>query len=147
MKEKRREIDEDKITGFFDKDTQIRGDLSFKGSFRIDGQFKGKINSDSILIVGENGKVEADITIGLIVIEGEVKGNVQASEKVEIHANGKVIGTIVSPKLAIEEGAYLEANCQTADKPVTTISSKIKPERPEKLEKPEKPEIEAGKSS
>lgn len=147
MKEKRREIDEDKITGFFDKETQIRGDLSFKGSFRIDGQFKGKINSDSILIVGENGKVEADITIGLIVIEGEVKGNVQASEKVEIHSNGKVIGTIVSPKLAIEEGAFLEANCQTAEKPTTAISSKIKLERPEKIEKPENPEIEVGKSS
>lgn len=144
MKEKRREIDEDKITGFFDKETQIRGDLSFKGSFRIDGQFKGKINSDSILIIGENGKVEADIKIGLIVIEGEVKGNVQASEKVEVHSNGKIIGTLISPKLAVEEGAYLEANCQTADKPVSSIPSKIKLEKPEK---PEKSEEESGKKS
>jgi len=144
MKEKRREIDEDKITGFFDKETQIRGDLSFKGSFRIDGQFKGKINSDSILIIGENGKVEADIKIGLIVIEGEVKGNVQASEKVEVHSNGKIIGTLISPKLAVEEGAYLEANCQTADKPVSSIPSKIKLEKPEK---PEKSEEEVGKKS
>ena len=134
MKEKRREIDENKITGFFDKETQIRGDLSFKGSFRIDGQFKGKINSDSILIIGENGKVEADIKIGLIVIEGEVKGNIQATEKVEIHSNGKVIGTLISPKLAVEEGAFLEANCQTADKPMTTIPSKIKLEKQEKVE-------------
>lgn len=148
MKEKRREIiDEDKITGFFDKETQIKGDLSFKGSFRIDGQFKGKINSDSILIIGENGKVEADIKIGLIIIEGEVKGNIQATEKVEIHNNGKVIGTLTSPKLAVEEGAYLEANCQTADKPVSTISSKIKLERPEKSEKTDKPEEITGKPS
>ena len=122
MKEKRREVDEGKITGFFDKDTQIRGDLEFKGSFRIDGHFKGKINSDSILIIGENGKVEADIRIGLVIIDGEVKGTIHAVEKVEIHANGRVFGSIISPKLVIEEGAYLEANCQTTDKFPQTAS-------------------------
>jgi hypothetical protein len=34
MKERKREFEEDKITGFFDKDTEIKGELSFKGSFR-----------------------------------------------------------------------------------------------------------------
>ncbi len=115
MKERKREFEEDKITGFFDKDTEFKGELSFKGSFRIDGRFKGKINSDSMLVVGDSGKVDADIRIGFMVIDGEVKGNIQASERVEIHSNGRVIGTITSPKLVIEEGAYLEATCQTTD--------------------------------
>ncbi len=105
-------IGENKLTGFFDKDTEIKGDLTFEGSFRIDGRFIGKIDSDSVLIVGENGKVEADIKIGNIIINGEVKGTIQAKEKVEINANGRVIGTVITPKLAVEEGAYLEANCQ-----------------------------------
>lgn len=105
-------IDDNKLTGFFDKDTEIKGDLSFEGSFRIDGRFIGKINSDSVLIVGENGKVDADIKIGNIIINGEVKGTIQAKKKVEINATGRVIGTVITPKLAVEEGAYLEANCQ-----------------------------------
>jgi len=116
MKEKKREIEESKITGFFDKDTEIKGDLNFKGTFRIDGRFKGKIDSKSILIIGDSGKVDADIKIGHLIINGEIKGNIQATEKVEINGNGRVIGTIVSPKLMVEEGAYLEANCQTTDK-------------------------------
>jgi len=116
MKERKREFEEDKITGFFDKDTEFKGELSFKGSFRIDGRFKGKIDSDSMLVVGESGKVDADIRIGYMVIDGEVKGNIQATERVEIHSNGRVMGTITSPKLVIEEGAYLEATCQTTDK-------------------------------
>lgn len=115
MKDKK-DYDENKITGFFDKDTNIQGDLAFKGSFRIDGHFKGKINSESILIIGENGKVHADINIGYVIIDGEIKGNIQAREKVEIHSNGKVTGTIISPKLIVSEGAFLEANCQTTDK-------------------------------
>jgi cytoskeletal protein CcmA (bactofilin family) len=116
MKEKKKEIDENKITGFCDKDTDFKGDLHFKGSFRIDGRFKGKIDSDSILIIGDNGKVEADVKVGHLIISGEIKGNIQASQKVEIHSNGRVMGTIISPKLTVEEGAYLEANCQTTDK-------------------------------
>jgi cytoskeletal protein CcmA (bactofilin family) len=116
MKEKKKEISEDKMTGFFDKDTVIKGDLSFKGSFRIDGHFKGKIDSDSLLIIGEKGKVEADVKIGYIIINGEIKGNIQAKDKVEINSLGRVVGTIITPKLIVEEGAYLEVNCQTTDK-------------------------------
>jgi cytoskeletal protein CcmA (bactofilin family) len=108
-------IDEYKLTGFFDKNTDIKGDLSFKGSFRIDGRFSGRIDSDSVLIVGDNGKVEADIIIGNIIINGEVNGTIQAKEKVEINASGRVIGQVITPKLSVEEGAYLEANCQITD--------------------------------
>ncbi len=127
MKEKRREEEEGKISGFFDKDTEIKGDLHFKGTFRLDGHFKGKVDSESILIIGDSGKVEADIKIGYIIINGEIKGNIQATEKVEVHANGRVFGTIVSPKLIVEEGAYLEANCQTTDKVSRTTSSPAPP--------------------
>lgn len=116
MKEKKREIEESKITGFFDKDTEINGDLHFKGTFRVDGRFKGKVDSESTLVIGDSGKVEADIKIGHIIINGEIKGNIQASKKVEVNANGRVFGTIITPKLIVEEGAYLEANCQTTDK-------------------------------
>jgi len=115
MKEKKKEFNENKITGFFDKDTELRGELSFKGSFRIDGYFKGKIESDSMLIIGDSGKVEADIKVGYVIINGEIKGTIQAKEKVEINNKGRVIGTILTPKLVVEEGAYLEATCQTSE--------------------------------
>jgi cytoskeletal protein CcmA (bactofilin family) len=116
MKDKKQELEETKISGFFDKNTTFKGDLEFKGSFRIDGRFKGNINSESNLIIGDNGKVEADIKIGSTSVSGEVKGTIQAKEKVEIHSNGKITGTIITPKLIVEEGAFLEANCQTTDK-------------------------------
>lgn len=115
MKEKKKEYDENKITGFFDKDTEFKGDLAFKGSFRIDGYFKGTITSDSMLVIGEQGKVEADVKVGHIIISGEIKGTIRASDKVEVHNRGRVIGTVITPKLAVEEGAYLEANCQAGE--------------------------------
>jgi cytoskeletal protein CcmA (bactofilin family) len=111
-KERKREYDEHKITGFFDKETELRGDLTFKGSFRIDGQFKGTVVSDSMLVIGEQGKVEADIKVGYLVINGEFRGTAQASDKVEVHNRGRVYGTIITPKLVVDEGAFLEAKCQ-----------------------------------
>ena len=135
MKEKKREIEEGKITGFFDKDTEIKGDLHFKGTFRVDGAFKGKINSESILIIGDSGKVEADVKIGHMIINGQIKGNIQASEKVEVNSNGRIFGTIITPKLSIEEGAYLEANCQTTDKiSVEKPATSVLPEKNQEID-------------
>ena len=48
-----------------------------------------------------------------------------------------MIGTIVTPKLMVEEGAYLEANCQTTDKmPQSALPLTSPEEKPE--EKKEK---------
>jgi cytoskeletal protein CcmA (bactofilin family) len=116
MKDKEKEILDSKIAGLIDQGTELKGDLTFKGSFRIEGYFKGTVTSDSLLIIGERGKVEADIKVGQIIINGEVKGNIQASDKVEIHNKGRVFGTIQTPRLIVEEGAFLEANCHTTEK-------------------------------
>jgi len=125
MKDKRKEMDESKITGFFDNGTEFKGDLKFRGSFRIDGYFKGKIESEAMLIIGDKGKVEAEIFVGYAIINGEFKGNIQATEKIEISNKGRVVGTILTPKLIVEEGAYLDANCQTTDK-ISFPSSELK---------------------
>jgi cytoskeletal protein CcmA (bactofilin family) len=118
-KEKKREWNESKLSGFFDDGTEIEGELKFKGSFRIDGFFKGKIISADMLIIGERGHVDAEVRVGYAVINGEFHGQIFGEEKVEIHDKGRVFGTIMSPKLVIAEGAYLEAKLQTTESPAS----------------------------
>jgi len=126
MKEKK--MDEHKITGYFDDGSEFDGTLKFRGSFRIDGYFKGRIQSDAVLIIGDKGKVEAEVVVSHVVINGEFRGNIKASERVEINSLGRVYGTVTTPKLVVEEGAYLEANCQTCDLPPAPVAeSKPKP--------------------
>jgi len=131
MKEKNPNIENGKITGFFDKNTEIEGTLKFSGSFQIDGHFNGKIDSNAVLIIGENGKVESDIKIGVIIVNGEVNGNIHAKERVEINPKGRVIGTITTPSLIVKDGANLEAQCHTTDKdvPPKTESPQNEPEK------------------
>lgn len=139
MKDRKDESDPGKITGFFDKNTEMKGDLKFSGSFQIDGRFSGTIDSKSVLVIGENGKVDADVNISVIVINGEIKGNISASDKVEISSTGRVIGSIVSPHLIVKEGAYIEATCHTTDK-FPQKAAQEKPEGPA----PEQPEKKGG---
>jgi len=101
-----------KISGFIDKETEINGDIKFKENFRIDGVFKGKILTGGGLIVGETGEVDADIEVISIAINGRVKGSIKAKEKVEIFSKGRVIGSVATPKLIIEDGAFFQGSCQ-----------------------------------
>jgi len=117
MKDRKIELDEGKISGFFDRDSEFNGELNFRGSFRIDGFFKGKIISESMLVVGDTGRVEAEIRVGQVVVNGEVKGVINALDLVEIHGKGRVIGTINTPRIVVEDGAHLEVTCQTTEKP------------------------------
>jgi len=101
-----------KISGFIDKETEIIGDIKFKENFRIDGIFKGKILSGGGLIIGESGEVEADIDVISIAINGRMKGSIKAKEKIEIFSKGRVVGSVTSPKLIIEDGAFFQGSCQ-----------------------------------
>lgn len=101
-----------RISGFIDRDTEIIGDIKFKENFRIDGVFKGKILSGNGLIIGETAEVEADIDVSSMTINGRVKGAIKAKDRIEIFSKGRVIGTVTTPKLIIEEGAFFQGSCQ-----------------------------------
>jgi cytoskeletal protein CcmA (bactofilin family) len=130
MKDKPREMNETKLAGLIDMESEFKGDLTFKGSFRIEGRFKGTITSDALLVIGEKGKVEADIKVGQLVINGEIHGHLQANDRIEIHDKGRVFGTILTPRLIVEEGAHLDATCQTQAAPQATPPAAKEPPAP-----------------
>ena len=101
-----------KVNAFIDKDTEVKGDIRFKESFRIDGKFKGKILDGNTLIIGETAQVNADIEVKNISINGRVKGSVIARESTEIFSLGRVTGQIITGKLTVEEGAFFQGTCQ-----------------------------------
>jgi cytoskeletal protein CcmA (bactofilin family) len=74
--------------------------------------FKGKILSEGCVIIGETGKVEADIKADTIFMSGEVHGNMVAKTKLEITSHGKLKGNIKTGSLIIAEGVLFEGNCQ-----------------------------------
>jgi cytoskeletal protein CcmA (bactofilin family) len=99
------------LNGFMDQGTEFLGELRFRDTFRVDGRVKGRIVSDNTLIVGESGTIEADIDCGVVSIRGTVTGHVCGRQRVELLAGARVQGTLVSPRLVIEEGAFFQGDC------------------------------------
>lgn len=101
------------ITAFLGQETEFEGNLSFKGMVRIDGRFKGEINTEGTLIVGETAVIDSDIHASNVIISGEVRGHIVAGERIEILSPGKVFGDIEAPSVTINTGVVFDGNCQT----------------------------------
>jgi cytoskeletal protein CcmA (bactofilin family) len=102
------------LNGFLDEGTELLGELRFRNTFRVDGRVKGKIVSDHTLVVGETARVEADIDCGTVSIRGFVSGRVHGRERIEVLSGARVQGSLMSPKLVIEEGAFFQGDCDMA---------------------------------
>ncbi len=100
------------LNGFLDRGTEFTGELRFQDLMRIDGKFKGKIISSHTLIVGDAGEIDAEIDVGTLSISGRVEGVLKASDRIEIHSKGRVYGTLIAPRLIIEEGAIFQGKCE-----------------------------------
>lgn len=96
------------ITSLLGRGSAFEGKLTFEGTVRIDGRFRGEVFSDDTLVIGEGALVEAEIDIGEIIIQGTVVGNIKAKRSIEIHAPGRVKGDIHTPSLQIDKGVIFE---------------------------------------
>jgi len=104
-----RELKEGNLSGFVGSGTLVTGEASFKSLMRVDGHLSGRVTSSGgTLIVGANGKVDANIEVAIAMIHGTVNGDIIASQRLEIGRAGKVSGNIQTPSLVIEQGALFE---------------------------------------
>ena len=93
------------------KSVVIKGELNGSEDLTIEGHVEGKIElRDHVLTIGPNGKIKAEIFAKAVIVLGEVSGNVSATEKVDIRDRGSVDGDIVSPRVAIAEGAHFRGS-------------------------------------
>jgi cytoskeletal protein CcmA (bactofilin family) len=107
--------------------TDVTGEANFKAMMRVDGHFSGRISSSSgTLIVGANGKVDANIEVAVAVIHGTINGDIIATQRLELGRAAKVNGNIQTPSLVIEQGAVFEGSCKMLQ--MTAAADKAKKE-------------------
>ncbi len=114
--ESRRQMEKDLVN--IGKSIIVKGELNGSEDLTIEGQVEGKIElRDHVLTIGPNGRIKAQVFAKSVVVLGHVTGNVTASEKVDIRDNGSVEGDIVSPRVAIAEGAHFRGSVDMQRKP------------------------------
>src|SRR5215203_7508753 len=107
-----RDIKEGRLSGFVGHGTVLTGETHFQMMLRVDGHLTGTVTSDGgTLIVGTNGQVDANVSVGVATVNGVVNGDVIATEKIQLGRTARVMGNIATPRLVIEEGAVFEGGC------------------------------------
>ena len=101
------------------KSVVIKGELNGSEDLTIEGHVEGTIQlREHVLTIGPNGRIKAQVFAKSVIVLGEVTGNVTASDKVDIRDNGSVDGDIVSPRVAIAEGAHFRGSVDMQRKAV-----------------------------
>ena len=100
--------------------TVFEGVLMSNESVCIEGTVKGKVECRGSVVVGQGGKVKADIIAENAFIGGQVTGNIKAKNRLEISSTRKVKGDIETASQPIAgiyrrgDGGYRRARTAVA---------------------------------
>ncbi len=97
-------VDKSDIKAFLGPGSQFEGKLVFDEIVRIDGVFRGEIQSRDILIIGPGADIQGEISVGTLIVSGKLDGNVKVQNKVELRAPAQIDGTLETPVLMVEAG-------------------------------------------
>ncbi|HWR39222.1 MAG TPA: polymer-forming cytoskeletal protein [Patescibacteria group bacterium] len=102
----------DQVDTLLGKDTTIKGTILAKGTLRIDGNVEGDVTTSGDIVVGETGKLVAQIKARSATVAGTINGNLDIQEKLELLSSARLDGDIKVGKLIIGEGAVFHGACE-----------------------------------
>ena len=102
----------DNLDTLIGSNTIFEGVLMSNESISIEGTVKGKVECRGSVVVGQEGKVKADIVAENVLVGGRVNCNITAKNKLEITATGRVKGDIETSRLVVSEGVVFDGSCR-----------------------------------
>ena len=86
---------------------KIEGIFNCQTRLHVDGEIIGKVLSDSIVIIGKQGKISGEINASRLITNGLFERNANC-DNVEVLEGGKFLGKVISKELVIEAKAIFE---------------------------------------
>jgi cytoskeletal protein CcmA (bactofilin family) len=111
-----------------ERGVEMNGRLVVRQSLRIEGEFRGELESEGSVFVSESGAVEAPIRARAVEIRGAVVGDIAASREVVIHATGRLHGNVETPSLVVTRGATFNGQTRMY-RPERNVQSAALPDR------------------
>ncbi len=98
------------------QDCIVSGNITTKGSIKIEGSLEGNINEAKEVFISKTGMINGDISCSNCIIYGIVKGNITAKDIIEIMSSASVEGDLTTSRIMIEEGAKFNGKINTNSK-------------------------------
>ncbi len=97
----------EKLESLVGSESAFKGDITTKGTIRIDGSVEGNVEADWV-VLGEKANVKGDISARGVVVGGRIEGNLRVREICELKNKCEIYGEITTPKLTVAEGAVFD---------------------------------------
>ncbi|MBC8313990.1 MAG: polymer-forming cytoskeletal protein, partial [Bacteroidetes bacterium] len=72
--------------------TTLKGDLTLKGDFRIDGKLVGKIDCKGKIVVGTSGIIDGEIICQNADLSGKIKAKVKVAQLLTLKETAQFSG-------------------------------------------------------
>jgi cytoskeletal protein CcmA (bactofilin family) len=97
-------VAKDSIKAFLGAGIKFEGHVVFNENMRLDGIVRGEISAKDLLVVGKTADLQAEVSVGTMIISGRFQGNIKARKSVELRFPAQVDAEIEAPAITIEEG-------------------------------------------
>ncbi|MBB6671679.1 bactofilin family protein [Cohnella nanjingensis] len=87
--------------------TEMEGALKSQAGIRIEGVFKGEIDTRGDVVVGASGVARSNVAARDVTIAGKVYGDVVTKGRLTILSGGQLNGNLTAGVLVIHEGGQL----------------------------------------
>lgn len=124
---------------------KVTGDIESSEDLLIEGEVNGTVKLvDNELIIGNSGRVQANIEAKTIRIEGEVQGDIVGQERVVITTTGNVQGNVSSPRVMLEDGGRFKGSIDMGSPAKSAPAAQPRPAAPTSAPEPKTADHTAG---
>jgi len=88
----------------------VSGRLAFKEPVRIEGNFRGDLSSNELVVISDHGSVEGRVRTPRLLVLGAFRGDITDSRLVVLGPHARVSGRIETDILRVSEGARLNGD-------------------------------------
>lgn len=89
----------------------INGDFVFSGGLYVEGRIVGRVLAEpgapAMLVLAEQGSIEGEVKVPVMVLNGQVQGEVHAAERIELASKARVLGNVHYKVVEMSAGATL----------------------------------------
>jgi cytoskeletal protein CcmA (bactofilin family) len=109
---------ERRVIAWVGRSVVFKGELSSSEDMTVDGRVEGTIEVKGYaLTLGPDAEIRASITARRVTVHGTVYGTITAEEAVVLLETARVEGDILSPRLAVADGALVTGRVDTRGGP------------------------------
>ncbi len=101
-----------RIDSLIGSGTIIKGNITFSGGLRIDGEVHGNVSvaaeAAGTLVLSEHARIDGAVNVSNLVVNGTITGPIHSTEFIELQSHARVTGDVEYRAIEMQLGAVVQ---------------------------------------